>query len=96
MKAMEAELDMYKQQVDLFKSDIETTNNAMRALRYKWVADQRKGESHRREVSNRLDDSNHGTLGGGNSPATSAAPATVMQPLEQFEGDTMNNDINDN
>lgn len=42
MKAMEAELDMYKQQVDLFKSDIEAANGAMRALRHRWVADQRR------------------------------------------------------
>lgn len=42
MKAMEAELNMYKQQVDLFKSDIEAANGAMRALRHRWVADQRR------------------------------------------------------
>eukprot|EP00903_Cladosiphon_okamuranus_P014974 g13859.t1 len=35
MKAMEAELGMYKQQVDIFKSDIEAANEAMRALRHR-------------------------------------------------------------
>lgn len=42
MRAMEAELGMYKQQVDLFKSDIEAANEAMRALRHRWVVDQRR------------------------------------------------------
>lgn len=41
MKAMEAELGMYKQQVDVFKSGIESSAEAMRALRHRWVADQR-------------------------------------------------------
>ncbi|CAN0489210.1 unnamed protein product [Ectocarpus sp. 12 AP-2014] len=44
MRAMEAELGMYKQQVDLFKSDIEAANEAMRALRQRWVADQRRSK----------------------------------------------------
>ena len=42
MRAMEAELGMYKQQVDLFKSDIEAANEAMRALRQRWIAGQRR------------------------------------------------------
>ncbi|CAN0427205.1 unnamed protein product, partial [Laminaria digitata] len=37
MRAMEAELGMYKQQVDLFKSDIEAANEAMRTLRQRWI-----------------------------------------------------------
>ncbi|CAM9466438.1 unnamed protein product, partial [Hapterophycus canaliculatus] len=41
MRAMEAELGMYKQQVDLFKSDIEAANERMRDLRHRWVAEQR-------------------------------------------------------
>lgn len=49
MKAMEAELDMYKQQVDLFKSDITAANEAMRALRHRWVLRQRRGASPQRE-----------------------------------------------
>ena len=40
---MEAELGMYKQQVDLFKSDIEVANEAMRTLRQQWIAGQRRG-----------------------------------------------------
>lgn len=42
MRAMEAELGMYKQQVDLFKSDIEAANEAMRTLRQRWIAAQRR------------------------------------------------------
>lgn len=49
MRAMEAELGMYKQQVDLFKSDIEAANEGMRNLRHRWVAEQRRGKSNRRE-----------------------------------------------
>lgn len=39
---MEAELGMYKRQVDLFKSDIEENGRAMQALRKRWVAEQRR------------------------------------------------------
>lgn len=42
MKAMEAELGMYKQQVDVFKSDIEAAGDAMRNLCQRWVAEQRR------------------------------------------------------
>lgn len=45
MRAMEVELDMYKQQVDLFKSDIQEANGAMRILRQRWVAEQRRARS---------------------------------------------------
>ncbi|CAM9594247.1 unnamed protein product, partial [Discosporangium mesarthrocarpum] len=42
MKAMEVELNMYKQQVDVFKSDIEAINTAMRDLRQLWLSKQRR------------------------------------------------------
>lgn len=48
MRAMEAELGMYKQQVDLFKSDIEAANEAMRELRNRWIAKQMRSKSNQR------------------------------------------------
>ncbi|CAM9594906.1 unnamed protein product, partial [Pylaiella littoralis] len=48
MRAMEAELGMYKQQVDLFKSDIEAANEAMRELRNRWVTMQMRRKSNER------------------------------------------------
>ncbi|CAN0012327.1 unnamed protein product, partial [Sphacelaria rigidula] len=44
MKAMETELGMYKQQVDLFKCEIERSAETMRALHQKWIADQRRAD----------------------------------------------------
>lgn len=57
MRAMEAELSMYKQQVDLFKSDIEAANEGMRELRHRWVAEQRRSKG------------NNGREGGGSDGA---------------------------
>lgn len=72
MRAMEAELGMYKQQVDLFKSDIEGANEAMRTLRHRWVAQQRRNKSSQRE--DRADEATHTTASAWESP--SPAPAT--------------------
>lgn len=62
MKAMEAELDMYKQQVDLFKSDIETAGVAMRALRQRWVAEQRRASKQGKKPISVWDSSGMGTV----------------------------------
>lgn len=73
MRAMEAELGMYKQQVDLFKSDIEAANEAMRALRHRWVAQQRRNKSNQREGG--ADETVDTAASAWDSP--SPAPATV-------------------
>lgn len=51
LKAMDAELSMYKQQVDVFKSDIEAATEAMRSLRLRWITDQKQASSTARGVS---------------------------------------------
>eukprot|EP00752_Nemacystus_decipiens_P010274 g9156.t1 len=71
MRAMEAELSMYKQQVDLFKSDIEAANEAMRALRHRWVAQQRRSKnSYHREGG--ADESASISVGAWDSPSPAA------------------------
>lgn len=65
MRAMENELDMYKQQVDLFKSDIHAASGAMRSLRQQWVANQRRSGSG--------DRSNEGGGGSFNNNSTTTA-----------------------
>lgn len=47
MRSMRAELGMYKQQVGLFKSDIEAASEAMRTLRQRWIVGQRRSRRRR-------------------------------------------------
>lgn len=75
MRAMEAELGMYKQQVDLFKSDIEAANEAMRALRHRWVAQQRRNKGNERG-GGADETTNTTTASAWESP--SPAPATAV------------------
>lgn len=75
MRAMEAELGMYKQQVDLFKSDIEAANEAMRALRHRWVAQQRRNKSQRQGGSEETIDVTASSWG---SPSPAAAAAAEV------------------
>lgn len=70
---MEAELGMYKQQVDLFKSDIEAANEAMRSLRHRWVAQQRRIKNQREGGA---DETINLTASAWESPSPSA-PATI-------------------
>ena len=76
MRAMEAELGMYKQQVDLFKSDIEAANEAMRALRHRWVAQQRRNKNSQRE-SRAGEEAIDVTGSTWDAPSPSPAPATA-------------------
>lgn len=94
MKAMEEELDMYRQQVDLFKSDIEAANEAMRTLCHKWVMDQRRGRSFPQEASDGAENIN-GASGEWNSPVPSAAPIVDGQTPAPFEGSIASNNIRD-
>lgn len=91
---MEEELDMYRQQVDLFKSDIEATNEAMRTLCHKWVMDQRRGGSFRQEASYGAENSN-GASGEWNSPVSSAALIVDEQTPAPFEGSIRSNGTRD-
>lgn len=75
MRAMEAELGMYKQQVDLFKSDIEAANEAMRALRHRWVAQQRRNKNNQREGG--ADETTHTTASTWNSPTPAPASGSA-------------------
>lgn len=61
---MEAELGMYKQQVDLFKSEIESSAEAMTALRHRWVAGQRRKSNQpgNQSASSAWDSSGMGTV----------------------------------
>ena len=90
MKAMEEELDMYRQQVDFFKSDIEATNDAMRTLCHKWVMDQRRGGSFRQEASDGAGNSN-GASGEWNSTLSSASPFVDEHTPAPFEGSIASN-----
>lgn len=82
MRAMEAELGMYKQQVDLFKSDIEAANEAMRALRHRWVAQQRRSKNNdqRIDIIGRADES----TGTSASPWGSPSPAPVASSADSI------------
>lgn len=52
MKAMETELGMYKQQVEFFKSEIQVTGEAMRNMRQRWIAEQRRARKQERLSGN--------------------------------------------
>lgn len=85
MRAMEAELGMYKQQVDLFKSDIEAANEAMRALRQRWVANQRRSKI--KQAGSGSDETINLTANtwDSSSPVAATASAESMPPLSQDE-----------
>ncbi|CAM9562834.1 unnamed protein product [Ectocarpus sp. 4 AP-2014] len=85
MRAMEAELGMYKQQVDLFKSDIEAANEAMRALRQRWVADQRRSKMKQGGSGSEETINLTANTWDSSSPVAATASADSMPPLSQDE-----------
>ncbi|CAM9448544.1 unnamed protein product [Ectocarpus sp. 6 AP-2014] len=85
MRAMEAELGMYKQQVDLFKSDIEAANEAMRALRQRWVADQRRSKMKQGGSGSDETINLTGNTWDSSSPVAAKASADSMPPLSHDE-----------
>lgn len=77
---------MYKQQVDLFMADIEAANEAMRALRHRWIDDQRRSSRDRGwggavNNDNGINSNIMSTKNGWDLPSPSATIAASSTPM---------------